>query len=75
MQDYCYKELVKDSADFLVELREMEDKGITKKMRYIGTLDVDALYPNIRPDIAIRALQDALTSATKFSNEEVLVNF
>ena len=40
-------------------------------MRYIGTLDVDALYPNIRPDIALRALHDALTSATKFSDEEV----
>ena len=57
VQGYCYKELVKDSADFLVELKSMEEKDETRKMKFIGTLDVDALYPNIRLDIAIRALK------------------
>ena len=39
-------------------------------MKYIGTLDVDALYPNIRVDIAIQALEDALNTSTKFPNAE-----
>ena len=34
-----------------------------------GTLDVDALYPNIRLDIALSALKDALDTVTDFPEE------
>ena len=71
VQQYCHKELVKDSADFLVELKDMEENVRKKRMRLIGTLDVDALYPSIRLDLALRALQDALSTVTSFSVEEV----
>ena len=71
VQQYCYNELIRDSTDFLIELKKMEDCGISRRMKLIGTLDVDALYPSIKPDLAVEALTDALISVTAFSNEEV----
>ena len=71
VQAYCKDELVKDSTHFIRELMSLEAEGITKKMNFIGTLDVDALYPSIKPSIAISALNDALHSATSFSEETI----
>ena len=66
---YCKGELVKDSTDFIKELINMEEKGISKSMSSVGTLDVDALYPSIRLDLALEALEDALHVATSFSED------
>ena len=71
VQQYCHGELIRDSTDFIVELKKMERNGITKRMNLIGTLDVDALYPSIQKDLAIKALTDALYSVTAFSDEEI----
>ena len=49
----------------------MEDSGISKRMKLIGTLDVDALYPSIQLDLAITALTDALHSVTAFSDDQI----
>ena len=70
---YCQGELIKDSTDFLVELQKLEQSGASKSMKYVGTLDVNALYPSIRVDLAIRALHDALTSVTRYSPVQVQV--
>ena len=69
--EYCKHELVKDSTDFIREVMNLEDKGITARMNMIGTLDVDALYPSIKPTLALAALRDALESATSFSEEMI----
>ena len=66
---YCAGELVRDSSDFLTELTKMECSGLAKQMKLIGTLDVDALYPNIRLEIALRAIKDALDTVTDFLEE------
>ena len=71
VQQYCHGELIKDSTDFLVELKEMESSGLTKRMNLIGTLDVDALYPSIQLNLAIEALTDALNSVTAFSSDQI----
>ena len=68
---YCQNEVVRDSTDFLNELRECEISGNAKKIKLIGTLDVDALYPSIRLDIAIRALTDALNLVTLYSEQQI----
>ena len=68
---YCKNEVVKDSTDFLKELRRCEQSGDSSQMNLVGTLDVDALYPSIRVDIAIRALRDALNTATSYSEDQI----
>ena len=71
VQQYCSGELIRDSTDFLIELKAMEESGKTKRMNMIGTLDVDALYPSIQLDLAIKALTDALHSVTAYLDEQV----
>ena len=71
VQMYCQNEIIKDSTDFLTELKKMEENGVSRRMKLIGTLDVDALYPSIRVELAIQALQDALSSVTGFSSDQV----
>ena len=71
VQKYCHNEVVRDSTDFLKELKKCEVSGEAQKMKLIGTLDVDALYPSIRLDIAIKALRDALNTVTSFSSEQI----
>ena len=36
-------------------------------MKLIGTLDVDALYPSIRLELAVAALTDALNTVTDYT--------
>ena len=71
VQQYCQGELIRDSTDILIELKKMEDSGISKRMKLIGTLDVDALYPSIQLDLAITALTDALLSVTAFPDGQI----
>ena len=71
IQQYCKNELIRDSTDFLKELQKMEEDGKTTKMNFIGTLDVDALYPNIRKHIALDAVSDALETVTAFSRDQI----
>ena len=69
VQEYCRGEVVKDSTDFK-ELMKMEDSGASKLMNLIGTLDVTALYPSIRIELALEALEDALHMATNFTQQQ-----
>ena len=71
VQEYCKGELVKDSTDFIKELMMMEESGSSNSMNLIGTLDVTALYPSIRKELALEALEDALRLATSFSKQQI----
>ena len=46
VEKHCHNELAKDSTSFLKKLKSLEEMGCGKQMQYVGTLDVDALYPN-----------------------------
>ena len=67
VEKYCHNELVKDSTSFLKKLKSLEESGGGRQMKHVGTLDVDALYPNIRVDIALQALVHALVFATDYT--------
>ena len=65
-KEYCKDEYLRDTDDFLGKLEDWntETKTTPKKERqkiHLFTLDVKALYPSIRPDIAKFALADALS--------------
>ena len=71
VQQYCHGEVIKDSTDFLIELQKMESDGLSRSFNFVGTLDVDALYPSIRLDLALKALEDALKIVTAFTDEQI----
>ena len=61
-KDYC-KDLVKDTTDALKWLEWCNDKGkVVKKYFYPFTFDFDSLYDRISPDLAFKALQDAMAT-------------
>lgn len=64
-KEYCKDEYLRDTDDFLGQIEDWNNitNSIPKKERqkiHLFTLDVKALYPSIRPDIAKFALADAL---------------
>ena len=65
VNDYCKGEVLRDSADFLMELDKIEKSGHSKEIQLIDTLDVDALYPSIT--YILSALRDALNTVTNYS--------
>ena len=52
-------------------LKNFNRKALTKPRRnsQLFTLDVAALYPSIRPELALTALQDALNNSMDYSLE------
>ena len=56
--------MVKDSTDFLIELRKMEVEETYRSFNLVGTLDVYTLYQSIHLDLAVEALTDALITVT-----------
>ena len=69
----CQDELVTDTTHFLQELETLEGKGLMgEEGMMLATLDVDALYPNIRRDLALEAIEDALRDYTLYPEETIL---
>ena len=69
-ESYCQGELLKDTPYFMREIDKINQGGRFKG-NYIGTLDVDALYPNIRRDLAMVALRHALNKSSTYTPDEI----
>ena len=69
-EKYCLGEVVQDTTHFIQEVNKLNDEGLfeTSSIK-IGTLDVDALYPNINRPLAMEALEDALNTCTEYSDD------
>lgn len=68
---YCEEEFILDTPDIITQINNYNKetlKGAPKNLQ-LFTLDVAALYPSIRPELALTALEDALNSDTSFSQE------
>ena len=69
-EKYCEGEVVQDSTHFIQEVQKLGDEiSLSDPGLKIGTLDVDALYPNIDRSLAMEALQDALQTCTDYTHE------
>ncbi|KAL5253414.1 hypothetical protein ACHWQZ_G013260 [Mnemiopsis leidyi] len=65
-REYCEEEFLLDTPDLISHIGNY-NRGSLKKPRtnlQLFTLDVAALYPSIRPELALTALQDALSNDT-----------
>ena len=63
---YCEEELLLDTPDFISHIGHYNRSSLKKPRSnlLLFTLDVAALYPSIRPELALAALQDALNNDT-----------
>ena len=69
-EKYCEGEVVQDSTHFIQEVQKLGDEiSLSDPGLKVGTLDVDALYPNIDRSLAMEALQDALQTCTDYTQE------
>ena len=67
---YCEGELVRDTTHFLRDIRDLNQaSAFSEPDVLIGTLDVDALYPNIDQRLAMVAIEDALRTCTEYTQE------
>ena len=67
---YCEGELVRDTTHFLRDIRDLNQAGtFSEPDVLIGTLDVDALYPNIDQRLTMVAVEDALSTCTEYAEE------
>ena len=58
VSNYCKGEVLKDTTDFLQKL-ESDRSELEKPNTLLGALDVTGLYPSIRQDLLIMALDHA----------------
>ena len=77
-REYCKEEFILDTSDLIGKLEEMnQSKEIENENVHLFTLDVEKLYPSIRPDIALQAIQETLStdSSTDRKLKSVLETF
>lgn len=76
MQRYCSGEVVKDTNEFLQHL-ELQNRLLTPysiqfaKNKLLASLDVNALYPNIKRTYLKEALLDALSKCSNYTASEI----
>ena len=69
---YCHGELVKDTSDFLGRMESLSAQGeFSAPGLNLVAMDICALYPNIKIDVALTAVEHALNTQTAYSTEEI----
>ena len=71
VKKYCENELVNDTTCFLATLLNLENDGCLSNCNYIGTLDVEALYPSIKTKYVQEAIKHALLTCTGYSMNQI----
>ena len=71
VEDYCKGELLRDTTDFVCEIDKMNKSGAFRTCCAIGTLDVDALYPNIKRKLALKAVRHALDKKSTYNSQAI----
>ena len=69
-QEYCAEEYLRDTDDFIEHIGRWNDETSSTQRRerlHLFTLDVKALYPSIRPELAKLALIEALSESRSLS--------
>ena len=57
----CRNELILDTVDLIKQLQHVnESKTLENENVYLFALDVKALYPSIKPELALQAIRDVL---------------
>ena len=70
-EEYCRGELVKDTTEFLQRLKGSSDNGdFSGEGLNLVAMDICALYPNIKIDVALMAVRDALNKNSEYNDKE-----
>ena len=68
---YCFGELVRDTTEFVSRLENLKDNNLISPGDNLAALDIVSLYPNIKIEIAVDAIMDALSKITDYSGEQI----
>ncbi len=64
-RDFCKEEFILDTGDLIGNLQVLNDsKLLLNENVHLFTLDVQSLYPSIKPDLALEAIHDTLVADT-----------
>ena len=68
---YCEEEFLLDTQDFISHVNNYNKQTLKKPRKNLQliTLDVAALYPSIRSELVLTALEDALNNDTNYPQE------
>ena len=74
---YCGEEFLMDTPHLLSQIDQLNARPGNRKKALLFTLDVTALYPSIKPDLALKAMQDAFARDRQYSigEKEALTEF
>ena len=62
-RDFCEEEFVLDTGDLIKDLEKVNElKLIENENVNLFTLDVEKLYPSIRPELALQAISETLAA-------------
>lgn len=71
-ESYCEGELVKDTADFLNRTMDLTQQNLfADPVMNMAAMDICALYPNIKIDLALVAVRSALESNSKYGSGQI----
>ena len=70
-ENYCKGELVKDTTEFLQVIKPLCDRDdLIKEDFNVAAMDISALYPNIKIEIALEAVKEVLDSTSTYNRNE-----
>ena len=71
-ESYCKGELVKDTTEFLQVINASQSGNVisAQKDLNLAAMDICALYPSIRIDLALLAVREVLDSNSSYNENE-----
>ena len=64
-REFCNEEFILDTGGLITKLENInESKSLTNENVNLFTLDVEKLYPSIKPELALQAIHEALATDT-----------
>ena len=77
-REYCKSEFILDTGDLISHFENLNETGnLQNENINLFTLDVKALYPSIRPELALQAIRDVLAvdKTTKKDTKSAIAQF
>ena len=77
-REYCKSEFILDTGDLINQLENVnQSQNLQNENVYLFTMDVKALYPSIKPELALQAVREvlAIDKTTKKNTKTAIARF
>ena len=62
-REFCTEEFILDTGDLIENMKQLNQSRVLENVN-LFTLDVEKLYPSIKPDVALQAIRDTFSADT-----------